>query len=99
VGVGSWLPPVAKGVIPLWVEFLPSFRAVGDEGCGAFTKEFLLYGRYVARLAAFVDRFACTPALKCSVGAVPWFSQTRVLAKVTASPLAKNALYRCGGCV
>jgi hypothetical protein len=97
--VGSWvvagLPPVAKGVIPtLGVVQFPSFRAVGDEGCGSSTKGFLLYARAVARVAASADRFARTPALTCSVEAAPWFSQTCVLAKVTASPLARKVPYR-----
>ena|ERR1017187_3103346 len=85
--------PMQKVLNRSYWELLPSCRAVGEEGCGFLTKGFPLCGRAVARLAAFAERFARTPALACSVEAAPWFSRTHVPAKVTASPLAGKAPY------
>jgi hypothetical protein len=75
---------VAKGVIPTLGAVSPEFSGGGERRMRIFYKRFLLYGRHIARLAAFVDRFVRTPALKCSAEAAPWFNQTHVRVKVTA---------------
>ena len=67
---------------------------LGEEGCRFLTKGFLLCGKPAARLVASADRFARTPALTCSAELACWFSQTHVLAKGFASPLAGKAPYR-----
>jgi hypothetical protein len=89
------LLPDAKGVIPILPGASPELSGGwGKEGCRFLTKGFLLCGKPAARLVASADRFARTPALTCSAELACWFSQTHVLAKGFASPLAGKAPYR-----